>query len=84
MLMDTHSIRTGQPGQLGQLPRVGSVGQAVRFTTVSASRPGVRHTLVVMDGKVRHCGCEAWHYRRRCRHASRLQAFCDEFTEQEG
>ena len=53
-----------------------------RFTTASRSRPGLTHELVVSpDGKVLSCTCEAWGFRRQCRHAARLWHFLDEFKE---
>ena len=57
-----------------------------RFETDSQSEPGVTRELVAraQDGKVVSCSCPAWTFKARCRHAARLAAFLDEFTEKGG
>ena len=56
-----------------------------RFETESRSRPGTKRQLVATaDGRVLSCTCEAWSFRRQCRHAARLVLFLDEFHEKGG
>lgn len=41
-------------------------------TVESASRPGTFHTVTTAAGRVTHCTCEGWGYRRKCSHADQV------------